>query len=62
MIEGLQEALIITALANSDSLFDGRGPLSSLGRVERERYLARSKQGYMAVQNALREAQSENGS
>lgn len=51
--EGLNEAIVATAMAKSDAEFDGR-PWGSLGRRDRERYLQRSLRALAAIKD-LRE-------
>lgn len=48
---GLNEAIIATAMAKSDSEFDGR-PWGSLGRADRERYFQRSIRSLAAAKQA----------
>lgn len=49
--EGLNEAIVATAMAKSDAEFDGR-PWGSLGRRDRERYLQRSMLALAAALSA----------
>lgn len=54
IVEGLREAVVVTAMAKSDAEFDGR-PWDSLGRKDRERYLQRSIRGLAAAEQARRD-------